>query len=169
MNMSIATLIEVLDFNRKRTLAFIDTLAKQPNVQLVLGWRPGPGRSHIAWQLMHIAATDDRHLHVRAQGGQPHNPGYVERFAGGSTPDDDIPALDELRRYLEEQRRQLLAYAGTLDDAALSRKPNDQMPWPHGEWFKVLAWHEAHHQGQAHITFNLYRSAHDPVVGVTGH
>jgi hypothetical protein len=24
----------------------------------------------------------------------------------------------------------------------------------------ILAWHEAHHQGQAHITLNLYRAAH---------
>ena len=24
----------------------------------------------------------------------------------------------------------------------------------------IIGWHEAHHQGQAHITFNLYRAAH---------
>jgi len=167
--MSLTTLIEVLEFNRTRTLSFIDTIAKQPNPQVVLGWRPGPGRSHIAWQLMHIAATDDRHLHVRAQQGQPQEARYVERFAGGSTPDDDVPALDEIRRYLAAQRQELLNFVRGLDDGALSRKANEQMPWTFGDWLKVLAWHEAHHQGQAHITFNLYRVAHDPVVGVTAH
>ena len=25
---------------------------------------------------------------------------------------------------------------------------------------KVLAWHEGHHQGQAHLTLNLYKAAH---------
>jgi hypothetical protein len=46
-----------------------------------------------------------------------------------------------------------------LDDAALDRKPNEQAPWTYREWIKVLTWHEAHHQGQAHLTLNLYRAA----------
>ncbi|MFT3788568.1 MAG: hypothetical protein QM770_20750 [Tepidisphaeraceae bacterium] len=29
-----------------------------------------------------------------------------------------------------------------------------------GESFVLLAWHEAHHQGQIHITWNLYKAAH---------
>ncbi len=60
-----------MNFTRTRTLGFLDNLAKLPNVKEILGWRPGPGRAHIAWQLMHIAATDDRHVHVRMTGGQP--------------------------------------------------------------------------------------------------
>jgi uncharacterized damage-inducible protein DinB len=107
---------------------------------------------------MHIAATDDRHLHVRAKQGQPQEPRYVERFAGGSTPDDDVPALAEIRRYLEAQRRELLTFVRSVDDAALATKPNEQMPWTYREWLKILAFHEAHHQGQAHLTLNLLRS-----------
>jgi uncharacterized damage-inducible protein DinB len=109
---------------------------------------------------MHIAATDDRHVHVRMTGGQPQEPKYVERFAGGSTPDDDIPTLDEIKRYLTQQREELLTHLKKLDDSALATKPNEQAPWTYREWLKVLAWHEAHHQGQAHAIFNLYKAAH---------
>lgn len=158
--MTFADLIESLEFNRIKTLALVETLGKQENAAKALAWRPGPGRAHLAWQLMHIAATDDRHVHVRMTGGQPQEPKYVERFAGGSTPDDDVPSLEVIQSYLESQRQELLAHLSTLDDKALLTKPNEQAPWTYKEWLKVLAWHEAHHHGQAHLTFNLYKSAH---------
>ncbi len=157
--MTIADMLGFLEFSRQRTLGLLDTIAKEPNPKAVLGWRPGPGRAHIAWQLMHIAATDDRHVHVRMTGGQPQHAEYVRRFAGGSTPDDDIPEVDEIRRYLAAQRQEVISYLKALDEAALDRKPNEQAPWTHREWIKVLAWHEAHHQGQGHLTLNLYKAA----------
>ena len=166
--MTFADMIEMLDFNRQKTLALVETLAKDPNARVVLGWRPGPGRAHLAWQLMHIAATDDRHVHVRMTGGQPQQPEYVRRFAGGSVPDDDVPPLDEVRRYLTAQRQELLAHLRTLDDRVLDTKPNEQAPWTYREWLKVLAWHEAHHQGQAHLTLNLFRAAHGPDASKAG-
>src|SRR5688572_18051458 len=101
--MTIPDLIEFLDFNHQKTLGLLDTLAKESDPAKALGWRPGAGRAHVAWQLMHIGATDDRHVHIRMTGGQPQNGEYVRRFAGGSTPDDDIPSLDEIRRYLVTQ------------------------------------------------------------------
>ena len=36
--MTFADLIEVMDFSRQKTLALLDNLAMQPNVQSVLGW-----------------------------------------------------------------------------------------------------------------------------------
>jgi len=159
--MSKAILLDVLAYNRGRTLAFLDTLAKSADVAKVLAWRPGPGRAHIAWQLMHIAATDDRHVHVRMTGGQPQNADLVQRFAGGSVPDDKVPSLDEIRTYLTSQRQELLNHFNTLTDADLAKKPNEQAPWNYGEWIKLLAWHEAHHQGQAHLNYNLYKAAHE--------
>ena len=158
--MSFAIRLESLDFNRVKTLALLESIAKQGDAAKILGWRPAPGRAHIAWQLMHIASTDDRHVHARMQGGEPQQPEYVRRFAGGSTPDDDIPSLDDIRRYLDEQRKEVLAHFAKLDDSALTTKPNEQAPWTYQEWIKVLAWHEAHHHGQAHVTFNLYKAAH---------
>jgi hypothetical protein len=159
--MSFADHIETLDWNRQKTLALLESIAKLPDAQKALGWRPGPGRAHLAWQIMHIAATDDRHVHVRMQGGQPQQAEYVRRFAGGSTPDDDIPTLDQIKQYLDSQRKELIAHLKTLDDSALKTKPNEQAPWNYNEWMRVLAWHEAHHQGQAHLTLNLYKAANN--------
>lgn len=158
--MTMADLIEILDYNRARTLAFLDGLAKRPDVQAVLAWRPGPGRAHLAWQLMHLGATDDRHVHVRMTGGEPQNAECVRRFAGGSTPDESIPTLEEIRTYLAAQRKELVEHLKRVPDSQLDSKPNEQANWTYREWIKLLAWHEAHHQGQAHLTFNLYKAQH---------
>ena len=78
--MNRADLRSLLEYNRKRTLGTLDAIAQRPDAAAVLAWRPGPGRAHLAWQLMHIAATDDRHLNVRMKPGEPVNPDYVKRF-----------------------------------------------------------------------------------------
>ena len=167
--MDTASLQQFLEFSRKKTLDLLDKIAEQKESAATLGWRPGPGRAHIAWQLMHLAATDDRHLNVRMKGGAAREPGLVQRFAGGSVPDDDVPPAAEIRRYLTERRSDLLAHLRTLSDADLAVKPNAEAPWVYQEWFQVLAWHEAHHQGQAHLTYNLYRAAHQPALPKVGH
>ena len=146
-----------LTFTRRKTLDLLDGIEKAADAAAILGWRPGPGRAHIAWQLMHIAATDDRHLHVRMKGGTPVEPEFVRRFAGGSNPDDDIPSVQAIRDYLSQQREAMLAHLRTLSAADLEVKPNETAPWVYREWFQLLVWHEAHHHGQAHLTYNLYR------------
>lgn len=150
----------MLEYNRKRTLGTLDAIAQRPDAAAVLAWRPGPGRAHLAWQLMHVAATDDRHLNVRMKPGEPTEAEYVRRFAGGSTPDEEIPSVDVIRQYLTDRRTAMLDHLAGLTDADLGTKPNEQAPWAYQEWFMLLAWHEAHHQGQAHLTFNLYKAAH---------
>lgn len=163
--MTPADLREFMEFSRKKTTDLLETIAKRPDAAKVLAWRPGQGRAPIAWQLMHIAATDDRHLYVRMRGGEPKSPDYVRRFAGGSTPDDDTPSIDTIRGYLADRRKEIIDHLASIDTAALATKPNPQAPWTYHEWFQVLAWHEAHHQGQAHLTFNLYKAAHDAPAG----
>jgi hypothetical protein len=153
----------LLEFARKKTLDTLEAIAKRPDAKAVLGWQPGPGRAHIGWQLMHIGATDDRHLGVRMKGGDAANPEFVRRFAGGSTPDDNVPTADEIRRYLTERRTAMLDHFASLADADLSKKPNEAAPWNYETWAQVLLWHESHHQGQAHLTFNLYKAAHGEV------
>jgi uncharacterized damage-inducible protein DinB len=149
-----------LEFARKKTLDTLEAIAKLPNATAILAWRPGPGRAHIAWQLMHIAATDDRHLNVRIRGGKAAEPEYERRFAGGSVPDDDVPTIAEMRRYLGERRTAMLAMLDSTTDEELAKKPYEASPYPLEEWFRVWAWHEGHHQGQVHLTLNLYRTAH---------
>lgn len=159
----------LLELARRKTLELVDAIEKRPDPLAVLAWRPGPGRAHIAWQLMHIAATDDRHLNVRMTGGNPREPEYVRRFAGGSVPDDQVPTLAELRRYLAKRRHDLIEHLRRLEDRQLPEKPTPEAQWTYEEWFKVLAWHEAHHQGQAHLTLNIYRTAHEPAMPKVGH
>jgi uncharacterized damage-inducible protein DinB len=156
--MSKAEIRKQLEFVRKKTSDFVDTIAKLPDAQKALGWRPGPGRAHIAWQLMHVAATDDRHLNVRIRGGDANNADFVNRFAGGSTPDEKIPSLDEIRRYLTDRRTAMLEMLASATDEQLSRKPYEASPYTLEEWFRVWIWHEAHHQGQAHLTLNMYKA-----------
>src|SRR5262245_57222105 len=124
--MNQSDLVQLLEFSRKRTIGLIDTIAARPDSAAVLGWRAGPGRAHIAWQIMHIAATDDRHLNVRMRGGQPASAEFVQRFAGGSTPDDDIPSLDVIRRYLAERRDAMVEHLKGLPSTALATKPNPE-------------------------------------------
>jgi DinB family protein len=158
--MTKSDLLAWLEFGRKRTMDLIDNLAKDPNIQVILGWQPGPGRARLGWQLMHLGATDDKHLNVRIKGGQPREPEYMRRFAGGSTPDDNVPTIEEIRRYVTERRQDILQYYRSLDESQLPLKPNDQTPWTYQEGLQVLAWHEAHHHGQAHLTVNLFKAAH---------
>ncbi|MBY0522246.1 MAG: DinB family protein [Gemmataceae bacterium] len=167
--MNVADLLSCMELPRRKTLELLDAIAKRPEADKILGWRPGPGRAHIAWQAMHVAATDDRHLNVRMKGGEPREPEYVRRFAGGSVPDDEIPALDEIRRYLTESRQRFLDHIRTISDAQLNQKPNPEAPWTYQEWVQVLTWHESHHHGQAHLTLNLYRAQHDPKMEKVGH
>jgi len=150
----------VLEMARKNTMNLLAAIEKLPNPQAVLSWRPGAGRAHIAWQLMHIAATDDRHLYVRMRVGEPREPDLVKRFAVGSVPDEDVPTMAQIRSYLDSRRGEMLEHLDSLDESALPTKPNDKAPWTYFEWFQVLAWHEAHHHGQAHLTLNLYKAAH---------
>lgn len=144
---------------RKKTLEILDTIAGTDDPIKILGWRPGTDRAHIAWQLMHVAATDDKHLNIRMHQREASNPEFVRRFAGGSTPDDDIPSVDVIREYLTTQREALLAHLRTLSEEDFAKKPHDEEKWIYQQWFEILAWHEGHHQGQAHLTYNLYQAA----------
>jgi len=157
------TLFPQYEFSRTRTLGLLDTILKEPNPKSVLGWRPGPGRAHIAWQLMHIGVTEEifatERLAPEKAGAFPE---LWARFRGGSTPDDEIPSDDVIRRVLVEGREHLLATLRTIPDDRLGEIPAAlaQRKLTIRDVLHILAWHEPHHQGQAHITFNLYKAAH---------
>jgi hypothetical protein len=149
-------------FNRPRTLAVLDKIEQEPNPQQVLGWRPGPGRAHIAWQLMHIGITEELFATERLRPGtQPAFGDLVPRFRGGSTPDDEIPSSQLIRQVLEESRAHLLATLANFSDGDLEtvHQLAKDRRLSLREILHILAWHEPHHQGQAHITLNLYRAS----------
>jgi hypothetical protein len=154
--------LDTYAFNRTRTIDLLDRILKEPNPQAVLGWRPGPGRAHIAWQLTHIGVTEELFATERLA---PHKTGAFQelwpRFRGGSTPDDDIPSADLIRRVLVESRTHVTQ---TLLEIPESKLPEVVLtlrdrPFTFQQVLYILGWHEPHHQGQAHITFNLYKAA----------
>ena len=158
---TIETFITTYEFSRGRTLGVLDAIEKEANPQEILGWRPGPGRAHIAWQLTHVGVTEELFATERLA---PHKTGAWQelwpRFKGGSTPDDDIPSAALIREVLGGSRQHLLATLRELGDARLDEMPEafKQRGWNIRTILSLIAWHEAHHQGQAHITLNLYRN-----------
>jgi len=154
--------LRLLDFCRERTLATLETIEKLPEAHNILGWRPGPGRAHIAWQLLHVGITEDLFATERFLGTTPRFTDLVPRFRGGSLPDDTIPTAIEIREVLDATRTDLRRTIEGLSDADLDRIPPAlaQRQLTIGRALQILVWHEAHHQGQAHITLNLYRALH---------
>ena len=160
----LATSMESYGFNRTRTSGLLDSIAAMDAPAEVLGWRPGAGRAHIAWQLVHIGVTEElfgvERLANRPQVARHQD--LWDRFRGGSTPDGTIPSVQEIRQVLADGRELMLETLGSFSDDQL-----DSFTWMHPRMKKeltlrttlqIVAWHEGHHQGQAHITLNLYRA-----------
>ncbi|GIW76784.1 MAG: hypothetical protein KatS3mg104_1847 [Phycisphaerae bacterium] len=158
-----STLIAGLEFARSRLLATLDDIEKSGQVpDKVLSWRPAPGRAHIGWQAMHCAATHDRYLNVRIKGGQPVDPELVENFAGGSTPSDQrVPSLIQIRSALDKHYTALKSFLQNASQEELDKVQDfGGVKRSLAESIILLTWHEAHHQGQIHLTWNCYKAAH---------
>lgn len=155
-----AAFLDFYDFNRIRTNVTLDAIQALPNPQEILGWRPGIGRAHIAWQFMHVAITEELFATERIFGEPAAFGELIPRFKGGSVPDDQIPTLDEIRLVLQQSRDHLKQALSRLTEADLTRIPEafKERGWTISTALRVLSWHEGHHQGQAHITLNLWKN-----------
>jgi hypothetical protein len=159
----ITTHTNLMEFERTRTLGLLDQMEKHPAGVKALGWRPGAGRAHFAWQLMHIGITEELFATQRLVSDRPTiYADLIPRFKGGSTPDDHIPPASQIREVLTSSRKRLLETLAGFTEAQL---PNVLWTAPDGRELtlqailNILCWHEAHHQGQAHITLNLFKAA----------
>ncbi len=155
-------LIKSMEFARAKTLGLLDSIEKEPDPQAILVWRPGPDRAHIGWQLTHIAVTEDLFATERlAPQKEPRWKELWPRFRGGSTPDDNVPAAATIRSVLAETRKHLLETLREIGDDRLDEIPEAlrERKLTMRDVFALLAWHEAHHQGQAHLTLNLYKAS----------
>lgn len=157
----IETFVGGFKFYRQRTLGLLEKIEKLPDPAAALAWRPGPQRAHIGWQLTHIAVTEDIFASERLC---PEKKGEFTsiwpRFRGGSKPDENLPTAAEIRRMLSASRESLLATLAGYDDTRLGEIPAslaDRGLTIH-DVLCVIGWHEAHHQGQAHITLNLFQA-----------
>lgn len=162
--MDTVTLIAGMEFARARLLGILSTIETSgQDVQKVLAWRPAAGRAHIAWQAMHCAATHDRYINSRIKGGQVQDEALVTHFAGGSNPSDsNVPSLADIRQKLETSFANAVATVRGLSSADLDTVqdfPNN-LKRSIGESITLLIWHEGHHQGQIHLTWNLYKQSH---------
>ena len=160
----IDTLIQAFEFNRTRTIGTLDQIAQFDDPQTALGWCPGDGRAHIAWQLAHIGITEEL-FGVDRLAKRHEDARHKEiwgRFQGGSTPDDLIPTVEEIRSILDDGRSIMLDTLSRFTDDQL-----DTFVWIHPRLGKelnlrttlnIINWHESYHQGQAHITLNLFNN-----------
>jgi uncharacterized damage-inducible protein DinB len=162
---TVAQLKELGDFSRKRTLELLSAVERSGRAQAALAFRPGPNRAPLAWQFMHIAASDQRFLHFRLQGVDPPDLDFNARYAHGSTPTDETPTLAEIAAALELHRARIWRYVDGLTPEQLAavpprhpEAPGDTPVQPVFAWLTRLAWHEAHHHGQAHVTFNIFKA-----------
>ena len=157
------TLLAQLDFTRSRLLGTLDAIEKSgQEMSKVLAYRPGAGRAHIGWQFMHCAATHDRYLHANIRKTPPKDEELVNNFAGGSTPSDQIvPTVAEIRAKLAATLGPFREFVSSLRDEDLAVKfvGRDGKERTIGEAIVLMCWHEAHHQGQIHLSWNIYKAA----------
>ncbi|MCE9598942.1 MAG: DinB family protein [Spirochaetia bacterium] len=160
--MSIATtLIAQHKFVRNRLLVTLTDIEKSENPQEALAWMMpfGKGRAHIAWQMMHCAATLDRYLNVRVFGKEPLFPDLVARFAGGSESlAQVVPTSLEIRQALDQTTEPYFKYFESLTDDRLNQKANEAADRTQMEVMFLLNWHESHHQGQCHLIWNSFKA-----------
>jgi len=111
---------------------------------------------------MHVGITEELFATERLFNQPPGFADLIPRFKGGSTPDDNIPTPDQIREVLNASRQHLLEGLSKLNESDLNRVPDTGLlkdrGWTIARALQVINWHEAHHQGQAHITLNLWKN-----------
>jgi hypothetical protein len=158
------TLLAVTDFARTRLLGTLEAIEKSGRPAAdVLSYRPGPKRAHLAWQFLHCGATHDKYFNAYLRGEVPTDPNLVTSYGGGSTPADPVTTtFADIRATLEKTFSPYRSYIAQTTPAELARTytlPNG-MTRTVGESIILLAWHESHHQGQIHLTWNCYQAHH---------
>lgn len=156
---TIAIFLDAYRFNRERTVGLLDKVGQQADAPQALSWRPGSGRANIGWQLMHVGITEEIFATERLNPDRP--PAFSElwpQFRGGSTPTDESPSAATIRNVLDESRQHLVETLSGYGDDRLDEIPPAMAArnLTVRQILALIGWHEAHHQGQAHITFNLY-------------
>lgn len=155
------SLLAASDFAHARLLGSLEAITRFPEPAEALAFRPGVGRAHCAWQFMHIAATLDKYVHF-IQGRDPGDPELITRYGGGSTPSDErIPSVEEIRSVLERDFALFRGFiaAQTADTLAQQVNTPGNRQRTIQEAIVLLTWHDTHHQGQIHLTLNMYKAS----------
>jgi hypothetical protein len=158
----VAIMLNLLEYTRIRLLGTLDEVLKLPDPAAVLAWQPGPGRAHIGWQITHVGITEELTATERLLGTAPAYPDLVPRFKFGSKPDQNVPDAATIREVLSSTRAHLVETLSKIKDDQLDTIPAwyTERGWSLRRILQILVWHESHHQGQAHITLNLWKASH---------
>lgn len=158
----VSIMLNLLEFARTRTIGTLDEVAKLPDPAAVLAWHPGPGRAHVGWQLTHIGITEELTATERLAGTPPAYADLVPRFKIGSIADQNVPDISLIREILTTTRTHLIeTFSQIRDDELDTIRPwYQERGWTLRRLLQILVWHECHHQGQAHITLNLWKARH---------
>ncbi|WP_417383986.1 DinB family protein [Gimesia sp.] len=160
MSIQIATIVELLNFNRIMTLKTVDEISALSDPQSALAFRPGPGRATIAWQIMHIAITEELFATDRLRKTDSKLSDLFPLYQKGSTAGDEIPSLEVIKNTLSQSRENLLETIQLISEADLDLIPAglQERGWSNEMALKIICWHETHHQGQAHLTLNSWKA-----------
>ncbi|QDU11325.1 DinB family protein [Gimesia aquarii] len=158
----IATIQQLLEFNRNMTLKLLEEISQLDDPLSALIYQPGPQRAHIAWQIMHIAITEELFATNRLRKTTSHLSSWFPQFQKGSVADQNIPSMNEIRDILAKSRQNLLETLLTIHESDLDQIPEGlkERGWTNRLALQVICWHEAHHQGQAHLLLNSWKAGH---------
>lgn len=158
----VSVMLNLLEFTRTRTIGTLDEIARLPDPSATLRWQPAPGRAHLGWQLTHIGITEELTATERLKGTTPAYADLAPRFKIGSVADDNPPSVDQIRDILATSRGHLVETLSEIKDEELDtiRPWYTERGWTLRRLLQILVWHEAHHQGQAHLNLNLWKASH---------
>tara|TARA_R110002111_G_scaffold262504_1_gene338946 strand:+ start:128127 stop:128615 length:489 start_codon:yes stop_codon:yes gene_type:complete len=161
MSIHLGTISQLLELNRKMTLKLLDEVGQSNDPPGALAYRPGPQRAHIAWQIMHIAITEEKFATQLLRKTSSELTDLFPLYQKGSIAGDSIPAVEDIKTVLAQSRKNLLETISQITEGELEQIPEGLLErgWTSSMALQIVCWHEAHHQGQAHLLLNSWKAA----------
>jgi len=159
--MDASTIITVLEMSHRRLLDELASIENSGQGAKALAWRPGPGRVHLGWQFMHCASAQEKFLKVWFL-DEKADEQMLKDFASNSTASDaKVPSLSAIRAALDSKYAALKSWLEAQPPETLMRLVPARVTKQRtvADAILHLAWHEAQHHGQIHLTWNLYKAA----------
>ena len=157
----IQSLIEQHKFIRNRLLKLLGEIEESGQTDALTWMLPfgEKGRAHIAWQMMHCAATIEKYLHVKLENAEPEDPELVEKFGGGSVPDPNQAIKpDQIKKALDKTLLPFYDLLNKLNPENIHNFPPGSPDRSYRDILYLLNWHEASHEGQCRIIWNSFKA-----------
>lgn len=153
MSTRIAIAVTNIEFGRRYTLRFLDTIPESEWFRM-----PTEGVTHVAWQVGHLAMAQYRLAFERIRGPRPEDAelidtAFLKTFGRDSVASADpsaYPATSTIRAVFDRVHRQVLAELPNTPDDVLDTPPLTPHSLCSTKW-ECLLWcshHEMVHGGQ---------------------